>query len=123
MVRARMSELLAPSMSASRDRAFTTGLFSLLDAMTGRPMAELVTELPFDDRLAEALLDHTGPEGKVLLATLAYERGDFDEAASSRPPRCSRTPTSRRSSGATTKLPRSTDPPGAPRRRAAGTTT
>ena len=81
MVRARMSELLAPSMSASRDRAFTAGLFSLLDAMTGRPMADLVSELPFDDRLAEALLDHTGPEGKVLLATLAYERGEFDEAA------------------------------------------
>jgi c-di-GMP phosphodiesterase len=86
MVRARMSELLAPSMSASRDRAFTTGLFSLLDAMTGRPMADLVTELPFDDRLAEALLDHEGPEGKVLRATLAYERGAFDEAAEFAPP-------------------------------------
>ena len=81
MVRARMCELLAASMSASRDRAFTTGLFSLLDAMTGRPMADLVSELPFDDRLAEALLDHVGPEGKVLLATLAYERGAFEEAA------------------------------------------
>jgi EAL and modified HD-GYP domain-containing signal transduction protein len=81
MVRARMCELLAASMSASRDRAFTTGLFSLLDAMTGRPMADLVTELPFDDRLAEALLHHVGPEGKVLLATLAYERGEFDTAA------------------------------------------
>jgi EAL and modified HD-GYP domain-containing signal transduction protein len=81
MVRARMGELLASSMSAHRDRAFTVGLFSLLDAMTGRPLAELVSELPFDDRLAEALLDHAGPEGKVLSATLAYERGDFDAAA------------------------------------------
>jgi c-di-GMP phosphodiesterase len=81
MVRARMCELLAAPMSASRDRAFTAGLFSLLDAMTGRPMADLVSELPFDDRLAEALLDHVGPEGKVLLATLAYERGAFEEAA------------------------------------------
>ena len=81
MVRARMGELLASSMSAHRDRAFTVGLFSLLDAMTGRPLADLVSELPFDDRLAEALLDHAGPEGKVLSATLAYERGDFDAAA------------------------------------------
>jgi c-di-GMP phosphodiesterase len=87
MVRARMCELLAASMSASRDRAFTAGLFSLLDAMTGRPMADLVGELPFDDRLAEALLDHVGPEGKVLLATLAYERGAFDEAAKYAPPK------------------------------------
>jgi EAL and modified HD-GYP domain-containing signal transduction protein len=81
MVRARMCELLAAPMSASRDRAFTAGLFSLLDAMTGRSMADLMAELPFDDRLSEALLDHVGPEGKVLLATLAYERGDFETAA------------------------------------------
>jgi c-di-GMP phosphodiesterase len=81
MVRARMGELLASSMSAHRDRAFTVGLFSLLDAMTGRPLADLVGELPFDDRLADALLDRAGPEGKVLTATLAYERGDFDAAA------------------------------------------
>jgi len=81
--RARMSELLAPSMNATSDRAFTAGLFSLLDAMTGRQMDELVSELTFDDRLTEALVSHEGPEGRVLRATLAYERGAFDEAARS----------------------------------------
>ena len=81
MVRARMSELLAPQMAAAPDRAFTAGLFSLLDAMTGRRMDELVAELQFDDRLAEAMLKREGPEGVVLQATLAYERGAFDTAA------------------------------------------
>jgi EAL and modified HD-GYP domain-containing signal transduction protein len=81
MLRARMSELVAPAMSAAPDRAFTAGLFSLLDAMTGRQMDELVSELPFDDRLSAALLRREGPEGEVLRATLAYERGDFDAAA------------------------------------------
>jgi c-di-GMP phosphodiesterase len=81
MLRARMSELLAPSMRAAPDRAFTAGLFSLLDALTGREMNELVTELSFDDRLAGALVGHEGPEGAVLDATLAYERGAFDDAA------------------------------------------
>jgi EAL and modified HD-GYP domain-containing signal transduction protein len=79
--RARMSELLAPSMSATTDRAFTAGLFSLLDAITGRPMDDLVSELTFDDRLTSALVDREGPEGRVLRATLAYERGAFDDAA------------------------------------------
>jgi len=81
MVRARMSELIAPAMAAAPDRAFTAGLFSLLDAMTGRQMDDLVAELPFDDRLSDALVRRVGPEGEVLRATLAYERGDFDAAA------------------------------------------
>jgi EAL and modified HD-GYP domain-containing signal transduction protein len=81
MLRARMSELLAPSMNAGPDRAFTAGLFSLLDAMTGRDMADLVAELQFDDRLTDAMERREGPEGNVLQATLAYERGAFDDAA------------------------------------------
>ena len=81
LLRARMSELLAPSMAAATDRAFTAGLFSLLDAITGRRMDDLVSELTFDDRLTSALVDREGPEGRVLRATLAYERGEFDEAA------------------------------------------
>ena len=81
MLRGRMSELLAPSMSAAPDRAFTAGLFSLLDALTGRQMDELVGELSFDDRLSDALVSHKGPEGAVLNATLAYERGEFDAAS------------------------------------------
>jgi c-di-GMP phosphodiesterase len=81
MLRARMSELLAPAMSAAPDRAFTAGLFSLLDAMTGRDMSDLVAELQFDDRLADAMIRREGPEGDVLKATLAYERGAFDTAA------------------------------------------
>jgi EAL and modified HD-GYP domain-containing signal transduction protein len=81
MLRGRMAELLAPQMTAAPDRAFTAGLFSLLDAMTGREMGELVQELQFDDRLAAAMVRREGPEGAVLQATLAYERGDFDAAA------------------------------------------
>jgi EAL and modified HD-GYP domain-containing signal transduction protein len=85
MLRARMSEVLAPAMRAAPERAFTAGLFSLLDALTGRPMAELVGELSLDDRLSAALVDHEGPEGAVLEATLAYERGAFDDAAAHAP--------------------------------------
>jgi EAL and modified HD-GYP domain-containing signal transduction protein len=81
MLRARMSELLAPAMNAAPERAFTAGLFSLLDALTGREMGELVGELSLDERLSKALVERTGPEGAVLQATLAYERGAFDDAS------------------------------------------
>jgi EAL and modified HD-GYP domain-containing signal transduction protein len=85
MTRARMSELLAPSMAAAPERAFTAGLFSLLDALTGRRMDELVGELSLDKRLSNALVEHVGPEGRVLSATLAYERGEFDDAVALAP--------------------------------------
>jgi EAL and modified HD-GYP domain-containing signal transduction protein len=82
LIRARMCELIAArDEEAEADRAFTVGLFSIADALLGEPLPELVEALPFDDRLVRALLDHDGPEGRILSATLAYERGYFDVAA------------------------------------------
>ena len=78
LVRARLCELLADAHPlAAPDRAFTVGLFSVVDALLGKPMQELLDELPFDSRISHALLDHDGPEGRLLAAVLAYERGDF----------------------------------------------
>ena len=83
LVRARMGELLARESSAGdADRAFTVGLFSLLDVLVGVPMDELLTELPFDARIAQALVSGEGPEGRLLQAVRAYESGDFSAAAS-----------------------------------------
>jgi EAL and modified HD-GYP domain-containing signal transduction protein len=79
MQRARMCEQIAAHFpGADADRAFTAGLFSVLDALLGTPMRELVDELPFDERMRSALLDGDGPEGEVLSAALAYEKGAFD---------------------------------------------
>jgi len=76
--RARLCELLArESRDTLPDRAFTAGLFSVLDALLGRPMHELIADLCLDDRLAAAITNHRGPEGQLLAAVLAYERGDF----------------------------------------------
>lgn len=76
--RARLCELLAREYPDTvPERAFTAGLFSVLDALLGRPIRELLTELRLDSRLATAIIDHRGPEGRLLGAVLAYERGDF----------------------------------------------
>jgi EAL and modified HD-GYP domain-containing signal transduction protein len=80
LVRARLGELLADGHPlAAADRAFTVGLFSVVDALLGKPMQALLDELPFDNRITHALLDHDGPEGRLLAAVLAYERGDFND--------------------------------------------
>ena len=82
--RARLCELLAREYpDAVPERAFTAGLFSVLDSLLGRPMHELIADLCLDQRLATAITDHEGPEGQLLAAVLAYERGDF--AACARP--------------------------------------
>lgn len=80
--RARVCELLAREYpDAVPERAFSAGLFSVLDALLGRPMGELIADLCLDDRLAGAITDHRGPEGQVLAAVLAYECGDFAACA------------------------------------------
>jgi len=82
LVRARLCELLAAAHPvAAPERAFTVGLFSVVDALLGKPMQALLDELPFDSRITHALLDHDGPEGRLLAAALAYERGDFNDVA------------------------------------------
>jgi c-di-GMP phosphodiesterase len=80
LLRARLCELLATQHPvAVPERAFTVGLFSVVDALLDVPMPTLLDELPFDTRLTHALLDHTGPEGRLLAAVMDYERGDFTD--------------------------------------------
>jgi EAL and modified HD-GYP domain-containing signal transduction protein len=78
LLRARLCELVAARHpGAEADRAFTAGLFSVVDSLLGTTMRDLLAELPFDERMKSALRDHDGPEGHVLAAVLAYEVGDF----------------------------------------------
>ena len=76
LVRARMAEQLAPFTSACPDRAFTVGLFSLLGALVRQPLPELLAQLPFDERTTAALLHGDAPEGRLLEAIVAHERGE-----------------------------------------------
>ena len=82
LLRARLCELVASrNPDAEADRAFTVGLFSVVDALLGMRMPALLEDLPFDERTTRALGEHEGPEGRILGGVLAYERGDFDGCA------------------------------------------
>lgn len=40
-----------------------------------------MAELPLDERLSAALIHHRAPEGALLVAAIAYERGERDNPA------------------------------------------
>lgn len=80
LVRARMCELLAGALGhRDLDGAFTTGLFSVVDALTDRSMVELLQSLPLSQEIIQALLTYDGTKGRLLRAAVAYERGNFGE--------------------------------------------
>jgi EAL and modified HD-GYP domain-containing signal transduction protein len=84
LTRARLCELIAATDDqAEADRAFTIGLFSVVDALLRMPMPQLLEELPFDARTKGALTDQTGPEGRILSGVLAYETGNFENVSQS----------------------------------------
>jgi EAL and modified HD-GYP domain-containing signal transduction protein len=80
LVRARMCQLLADAYGhRDAEGAFTTGLFSVVDALTDRSMVELLQSLPLSREIIQALLTYDGTKGRILRAAVAYERGNFGE--------------------------------------------
>jgi EAL and modified HD-GYP domain-containing signal transduction protein len=76
-IRAGMSERLAAGTDLECSRAaFTTGLFSVLDAMLDSPFNVIVDKLPLSDGITRALVDRDGTLGKLLDYVVAYEQDD-----------------------------------------------
>ena len=81
LARARMCALLCDALGGShRDRYFTVGLFSAVDALLDLPMAKALEPLPLAEDVRDAILDHRGHLGRALEATLGYEQGDWEKA-------------------------------------------
>jgi c-di-GMP phosphodiesterase len=87
LVRAKMCELAAASRPArEREEYFTTGMFSVVDALLDSPMDVVLASLPLSDEIKDALHHHLGPKGVVLKAVLGYERARFDDLKALAPP-------------------------------------
>jgi EAL and modified HD-GYP domain-containing signal transduction protein len=79
LVRARTCELiLEPYDDEIASHGFTAGMFSLLDAVLGAPMEQILNDLPLSSEIALAITAHEGVAGKALAKTIAFERGEFD---------------------------------------------
>ncbi|MBI5105222.1 MAG: EAL domain-containing protein [Solirubrobacterales bacterium] len=80
LTRARTCELLAEVLGAEDpDAWFSVGLLSVVDALAGAPLAEVISELPLDDDVCAALVHHDGPKGAALAGAIACERGELPD--------------------------------------------
>ena len=80
LVRARMCELVARARGEKRESEsyFTTGLFSVVDALMDVSLIEVLRQLPFSQEVMDALLRFENPKGELLHGVVSYERGNFD---------------------------------------------
>jgi len=83
--RGKLMELLSERESFDsgyRDRAFMTGILSLMDTLLGTPMSEVVVQLNLTDDVRDALLARRGRLGGLLKLVEAIERNDHGAVAS-----------------------------------------
>jgi EAL and modified HD-GYP domain-containing signal transduction protein len=78
LARARLAEILGQKRlgAQEQDMLFITGMFSLLDALLGKPLAEVLGSLTLPPEVSEALLKGSGPLAPYLKLVLAIERGE-----------------------------------------------
>jgi EAL and modified HD-GYP domain-containing signal transduction protein len=82
MARARMCKQLG-RLAGANDTGpyFITGLFSMLNVLTGMPIDKLVEELPLAKPVELALVKENGELGAALHCVRAYERGHWQEVS------------------------------------------
>jgi c-di-GMP phosphodiesterase len=80
MARARMCEQLGKLSGSQQTGAFfITGLFSMLNVLTGTPTAQILETLPLSQPVTKALLAEEGELGAALKCVRAYERGRWEQ--------------------------------------------
>lgn len=78
LVRARFCELAARRFDLDADEQYLLGMLSLLPAMLGVPMEEIVPILPLRGQICEALAGTMNTERTLLAWLEGHERGDWE---------------------------------------------
>ena len=83
MIRARFAENLAPifNIASQSSELFLMGLFSVLDVIIEKPMAEALDMVRVSREIRSALLDKTGPFAAVYDFMLQYEDASWQEVS------------------------------------------
>ncbi|TVQ66648.1 MAG: HDOD domain-containing protein [Oceanospirillales bacterium] len=80
LIRGRMCELLAEMLDYNDPmECFIVGLLSQLDVMMDMKMEDLLSEVPLQQSVKDALTHHQGQPGLLLSEVEVYERGEFQE--------------------------------------------
>jgi c-di-GMP-related signal transduction protein len=79
LLRARMSETIAHSLGLSKEKAslFLMGLLSHMDVLLGRPMEEVLEEIPIGAAPKDALLGKPNKYKEIFDLVVAYEMADW----------------------------------------------
>ena len=79
--RGKLLELIAqqelPDDRDYADRAFMVGILSLLDALMGEPLPEILSRLSLHEEVGAALLNHEGSLGELLVLCDNIETGNL----------------------------------------------
>jgi c-di-GMP-related signal transduction protein len=78
LVRARFCELFAEQRVLPSTDFFLTGLFSLLDAILDRPLAQIMEQIPVSPLCRDALAGVPNQARYALEVSIASARGDWD---------------------------------------------
>ncbi|MCC5792724.1 MAG: HDOD domain-containing protein [Legionellaceae bacterium] len=79
LIRAKMCHALARRSEVDPHMAYTVGMLSCLDSILRQPLADILQQLPLQESIIEALLEHKGALGSLLLLVKNYERAKFSE--------------------------------------------
>ena len=78
-----LADRLMPRNREFADQAFMVGIMSLMPTLLGIQMDEILDQLPVALRVKQALSEHSGQHGQLLLLVAATEQTDqtvLDEA-------------------------------------------
>ncbi len=82
-IRGKFCELLGAGANEriSPSEMFTLGLFSLIDAVIGRPMDKILGELPLSGQIKRALIDAKGRLAGFIELVRSYETAEWDRVS------------------------------------------
>ncbi|MCP4216108.1 MAG: HDOD domain-containing protein [bacterium] len=85
VVRARLCELIGQELGleskSESANFFFMGIFSMADVLLGRPMLEVLAELPLETGVKAALLGEHNRYSRILHLVLSYEEADWENTA------------------------------------------
>ena len=79
LLRAYMCASIARELKSSDvEKAFTVGMFSVLDALFDQPMKSLVANMSLSEDVVASLVQHQGGLGDLLETVINYQQGRWE---------------------------------------------
>lgn len=78
LTRAAMCRSLARGYAElDEDEAFTVGLFSMMETLSGRPLPTVIQASGLSEPMGQAILNHQGELGRILLLVIQFEKSNL----------------------------------------------